>query len=96
MDNAPQARGRLDGYAAGYPLIGQSRCWSVDDRPDRRDETMPGFDDLKKMADDHEKQVDEGIDKAGDAAGKKFGHEDQIDKAADAAQQRTGSNDDAK
>jgi hypothetical protein len=52
---------------------------------------MPGMDDIKKMADDHDDQVDKGLDKAGEAAGDKLGHEDQIDKAVDGAQERTGS-----
>jgi MT0933-like antitoxin protein len=56
---------------------------------------MPGLDDIKKMADDHDDQVDTGLAKAGDAAGDKLGHEKQIDKAADKAQERTGSDDDA-
>jgi antitoxin protein of toxin-antitoxin system len=54
---------------------------------------MPGMDDLKNMADQHDDKVDEGLDKAGDAAGAKFGHEDQIDKATDKAQERTGDGD---
>lgn len=51
---------------------------------------MPGLDDLKKLADDHDEQVDKGLDQAGDAAGAKFGHEEQIDKAVDKAQDATG------
>ena len=54
---------------------------------------MPDFDDIKKLADDHDEQVDQGLEKAGDAAGDKFGHEDQIDKLTDAAQEHTGSGD---
>lgn len=54
---------------------------------------MPGLDDLKRFADDHDDQVDQGLDKAGDAAGAKFGHDDQIDKGADWAQQHTGTGD---
>jgi hypothetical protein len=54
---------------------------------------MPGLDDLKKFADDHDKQVDQGLEKAGDAAGAKLGHDDQIDKGVDWAQQRTGDGD---
>ena len=54
---------------------------------------MPGLDDVKRFADEHDKQVDEGLEKAGDAAGKRYGHQDQIDKAVDEAQQRTGSGD---
>jgi hypothetical protein len=54
---------------------------------------MPGLDDLKQFADSHDKQIDEGLEKAGDAAAAKFGHEAQIDKGVDLAQQRTGSGD---
>ena len=54
---------------------------------------MPDFDDLKKMAEDHDEQVDSGLEKAGDAAGQRFGHEEQIDKAVESGQERTGSGD---
>ena len=54
---------------------------------------MPGLDDIKKMADDHDDQVDKGLEKAGDAAGERFGHAEQVDKAVDQAQERTGSGD---
>jgi len=54
---------------------------------------MPDFDDLKKFAADHDKQVDEGLEKAGDEAGQRLGHEDQIDKGVDWAQEHTGSGD---
>lgn len=57
---------------------------------------MPGFDDLKKLADDHDEQVDSGLEKAGDAAGNRFGHEDQIDKGVDKLQERTGEGDSSK
>lgn len=56
---------------------------------------MPDMDDLKKLADEHDKQIDEGLEKAGDAAGTKFGHDEQIDKGVDWAQQHTGSGDEA-
>ena len=56
---------------------------------------MPDMDDLNKLADEHDKQVDEGLEKAGDAAGAKFGHDDEIDKGVDWAQQHTGSGDSA-
>lgn len=52
---------------------------------------MPGLDDIKKFADDHDQQVDQGLEKAGEAAGNKFGHDDQIDKGVDWAQQHTGA-----
>jgi hypothetical protein len=54
---------------------------------------MPDFDDIKKLADSHDSQVDEGLQKAGDEAGDKLGHEDQIDKGVDFAQQHTGDGD---
>jgi hypothetical protein len=54
---------------------------------------MPGLDDLKQFADDHDKQVDEGLAKAGETAAAKFGHDEQIDKGVDLAQQKTGSGD---
>jgi hypothetical protein len=48
---------------------------------------MPGLDDLKQAAADHDDQVDAGLDKAGDAAKDKVeGHDDQIDAAVDKAQ----------
>ncbi|WP_375500672.1 Rv0909 family putative TA system antitoxin [uncultured Jatrophihabitans sp.] len=64
------------------------RTTGVDPRAE--EDSMPGLDDIKKLADEHDDQVDKGLDKAGDAAGAKFGHEDQIDKAVDAAEERTG------
>lgn len=54
---------------------------------------MPDMDDLKNLANDHDQQVDEGLEKAGDAAGQELGHEDQIDKGVDWAQEHTGSGD---
>ena len=57
---------------------------------------MPGLDDIKKFADDHDEQVDSGLEKAGDAAGAKFGHADQIDKGVDKVQERTGDGDSSK
>ena len=54
---------------------------------------MPGLDDIKKFADEHDEQIDEGLEKAGDAAGAKFGHSEQIDKGVDWAQEHTGTGD---
>lgn len=51
---------------------------------------MPDMDDLKKLADDHDDQIDKGLKQAGDAAEKKVGHGDQIDKAVEKAQNATG------
>ena len=51
---------------------------------------MPDIDDLTKLADDHDDQVDEGLERAGDAAEKKIGHGGQIDKAVEKAQDATG------
>ena len=56
---------------------------------------MPGLDDIKKAADEHDDQVDQGLEKAGDAAGEKFGHDEQIDDAVDKAQENTGSGDES-
>ena len=51
---------------------------------------MPGMDDLKKFADDHDKQIDAGIAEAGKAAESKVGHPDQIDNLVKKAQDTTG------
>lgn len=54
---------------------------------------MVDFDNLRRRAEDfveqHEDQIDKGIDKAADVAGTKFGHQEQIDKAADKLQDLT-------
>ena len=57
-----------------------------------------GFGDFvnkaKKLADQHDEQVDQGLDRAGDEANKRFaGHEGQVDSAVDKAQQYTGAGD---
>jgi hypothetical protein len=52
---------------------------------------MPGVDDIKRLIDDHDEQVDDALEKAGGAAAARFGHEEQIDKAVEAAQEHTGS-----
>jgi antitoxin protein of toxin-antitoxin system len=48
------------------------------------------FDDLKNKAADlvekHGDKIEEGVEKAGDFAKKKFGHEDQVDKVVDKIQ----------
>lgn len=54
---------------------------------------MPGMDDLEQFAEQHDDKVDEGLEKAGDAAGAKFGHENEIDKGVQWAQEHTGSGD---
>jgi hypothetical protein len=54
---------------------------------------MPDFDDIKKMADEHDDQVDAGLEKAGDMAESKFGHGEQIDQVVDKAQDATGGDD---
>ena len=54
---------------------------------------MPDLGDVEKLADEHDKQVDEGLEKAGDAAQDKVGHGDEIDKGVDFAQQHTGGGD---
>jgi hypothetical protein len=54
---------------------------------------MPDMDDIKRVAEEHDEQVDQGLEKAGDAAGSRVGHEEEIDKAVDKAQGLTGSDD---
>jgi hypothetical protein len=57
---------------------------------------MGGFlDKAKDFADDHDEQVDQGLDKAGDFADQKTGgkYDDKIDKGVDSAQERTGDGD---
>jgi hypothetical protein len=49
----------------------------------------------KDMASEHDPQVDQGLDKAGDAADERTGgkYGEQIDKGVDVAQERTGAGD---
>jgi hypothetical protein len=57
---------------------------------------MGGFmDKANEMAEQHDEQVDQGLEKAGDVADQRTGsgHTEQIDRAVDAAQQRTGEGD---
>ncbi|CCH15628.1 antitoxin [Micromonospora lupini] len=53
------------------------------------------MDKAKDVADKHDKQVDQGMEKAGDMADKRTGgkYDDQIDKGVDQAQARTGEGD---
>ncbi|KAB1948397.1 antitoxin [Micromonospora sp. ALFpr18c] len=53
------------------------------------------MDKAKDVADKHDKQVDQGLDKAGDMADKRTGgkYDDQIDKGVDQVQARTGEGD---
>ena len=56
---------------------------------------MSFMDKAKDFADDHDKQVDQGLEKAGDQVDDRTGnkHSSQIDKGVDQAQQRTGAGD---
>jgi hypothetical protein len=56
---------------------------------------MSFMDKAKDLADKHDKQVDQGLDKAGDQVDQRTGnkHSAQIDKGVDMAQQRTGAGD---
>jgi hypothetical protein len=48
----------------------------------------------KGLADQHDEQVDQGLDRAGDAAKERFaGHDGQVDSVVDRAQQYTGAGD---
>ena len=53
------------------------------------------MDKAKDFADDHDKQVDQGLEKAGDQIDQRTGskHSEQIDKGVDQAQERTGAGD---
>jgi MT0933-like antitoxin protein len=55
-----------------------------------------GFTDkAKDFADDHDKQVDQGIEKAGDQVDERTGekHSSQVEQGVNQAQQRTGAGD---
>ena len=57
-----------------------------------------GFSDFvnkaKNLADQHDEQVDQGLDRAGDMAKERFaGHDAQVDSVVDRAQQYTGAGD---
>jgi hypothetical protein len=56
---------------------------------------MSFMDKAKDFADDHDQQVDQGLDKAGDQVNQRTGdkYESQIDKGVDQAQERTGAGD---
>jgi hypothetical protein len=48
----------------------------------------------KDLADQHDEQVDKGLDRAGDEAGKRLGgHESQVDGLVDRGKQSTGEGD---
>jgi hypothetical protein len=53
------------------------------------------MDKAKDFADQHDEQVDQGVQKAGDQIDKRTGdkHSEQIDKGVDFAQERTGGGD---
>ncbi|SCE79428.1 antitoxin [Micromonospora mirobrigensis] len=53
------------------------------------------MDKAQDFADKHDKQVDQGLDKAGDQVDQRTGgkYDNQIDKGVDMAQQRTGEGD---
>ncbi|MFG1846539.1 antitoxin [Micromonospora carbonacea] len=53
------------------------------------------MDKTKDLADKHDKQVDQGIEKAGDMADRRSGgkYDKQVDKGVDMAQRRTGGGD---
>lgn len=58
---------------------------------------MGFMDKAKDFADDHDKQVDQGLEKAGDQIDDRTGnkHSAHIDKGVDQAQARTGQGDTA-
>jgi len=55
---------------------------------------MVDFNQAKQFVDQHDEQVDQALDKGGEAAKGRFaGHEEQIDQGVDRAQQATGQGD---
>lgn len=52
---------------------------------------MPSFDELKSKLAGHEDKVAQGVDKAADAVGNKYGHDEQVDKGADAIKNALGA-----
>jgi len=56
---------------------------------------MSFLDKAKDLADKHDEQVDQGLEKAGDQIDTRTGgkHSDQIDQGVDQAQARTGDGD---
>jgi hypothetical protein len=55
---------------------------------------MVDFNQAKQFVDQHDEQVDQALDKGGDAAKQRFaGHDQQIDQGVDRAQQMTGQGD---
>jgi hypothetical protein len=55
---------------------------------------MGFLDKAKKLISQHDDKVDQGLDKAGEAAKGRFaGHDDKIDKLVDRAQDATGEGD---
>ena len=58
---------------------------------------MGFLDDAKKFIDEHDEQVDQAIETAGDVVDDKTGgkYADQIDKAQDLAEKKTGEGDTA-
>ena len=56
---------------------------------------MSFMDKAKDFADDHDKQVDQGLEKAGDQVDQRTGqkYSDKVDRGVDEAQKRTGAGD---
>ncbi len=56
------------------------------------------MDKAKDFADKHDKQVDQGLEKAGDMVDRRTGgrYDEQIDRGVDQAQARTGEGDQAR
>jgi hypothetical protein len=70
--------------------------WSSSTTPEPEEETMSDFmDKAKDAVDQHDEQVDQGLQRAGEEADKRTGNKysEQVDKAVDQAQGRTGEGD---
>lgn len=95
--------GRRDtGHASIVTNPGNLR-WSANDAGRPFDRVVPGnsqhmgdfMDRAKNAADQHDDQVDKGLERAGDEVDERTGgkHGDKIDKGVDEAQERTGQGD---
>jgi len=51
------------------------------------------MDKAKELLGQHDDKVDQGIDKLGEAAGQKFGHQDQIGQGTEHLKRMTGQGD---
>jgi hypothetical protein len=68
---------------------------NLDDRATERNVTMGFLDRAKEFAEQHDEQVDQALERAGEEVDKRTGerYSEQIDRGVDLAQERTGAGD---